>query len=146
MKNAAIGIATLAGIAVAAPALAGSGDLRSEILQAYEVVNRAVETADSATLKAKTTADHVSVTSRGQEDTALFERVGDAGLTNFKRDIVSDVVIEELAPGLVLQRFDAEMQGSFAGKPVPERAVVTIIWQQHDGQWLERYYQHTPLG
>ncbi len=112
---------------------------------AYSEINQAFETADSETLKSLTTDNHVSVTPSGQKDTPVWKRFGDPGLTDFKRKVVSDVVVEELAPGVVMQRFDAAMQGSFNDVTIPDRAAITIIWQQHEGAWRERFYQHTPL-
>ncbi len=145
MKHAAIGIATLAGVALATPAVAGQSDLRDQIMQAYHEINRAFSDNDAQTLKRMTSDDHVAVTRGGVSNTPIWQRASKENLVGFNREIVSDVVVEEIAPGVVIQRFDAEMQGSYNGVPVPERAAVTIIWHQQDGAWVERLYQHTPL-
>lgn len=147
MKHAAVGIATLAGVALATPAVAGQSDLQDQIMQAYQEINQAFTDHDSQTLKRMTSDEHVAVTRSGSHDTPIWKRASEDKLVNFKREIVSDVVIEEIVPGVAIQRFDAEMQGSYNGVPVPERAAITIIWQQQpDGQWVERLYQHTPLS
>ncbi len=146
MKRAAIGIATLAGVALATPAVAGQGNLYNEIMQAYQEINQAFIDGDVEGLKRLTTDDHVAVTHAGSADKSVVDRLGDNKLVGFNREIVSDVVVEEIAPGVVIQRFDAEMRGSYNGVPVPEHVAITIIWQQQDGRWVERLYQHTPIG
>lgn len=149
MNSAAIGFTTLAGVTSIRQAGFAEAEIRQQILQAYDAINRAVERADSRALKSMTTADHICVAAadgdEAERDRPLYERAKDRDFRDFRRRILSEVTIEELAPGLVMQRFDAALEGRTGSRDLPDRVAVTILWQRQDGRWLERFYQHTPL-
>ncbi len=157
MNSSDIGFTTLASVASSGTAgtfetgtrQGSPQETRKQILQAYDALNRAVERADSRALRSMTTADHVCVAAANGEDAQrrrpLYERVKDPGFQGFRRRTLSEVAIDELAPGLAMQRFEAALEGKAGGKALPERVAVTILWQRRDGRWLERFYQHTPL-
>ncbi len=146
MRKTTIALATVAALGLASPAFASSSDTRAEVIQAYEAINDAFERQDLDAINALRTSDHVSVSSSRDATVDVGERLARAPLEDFKRTPTSEIIVEEIVPGVAVQRFQASMEGSRDGRPVPSDVVITIIWQQQeDGRWLERLYQHTPL-
>jgi hypothetical protein len=41
--------------------------------------------------------------------------------------------------------FEAELNGSFEGKPIASKVYVSEIWVKRDGAWAEKLYQVTAL-
>ncbi len=146
MRKTTIALATVAAMGLASPAVAASSDTRAEVIAAYEAINDAFERQDLEAIDALRTSDHVSVSSNRNAKPDVTERLARTPLENFKRTPTSEIVVEEIAPGVAVQRFHAAMEGTRNGRPVPSDVVITIIWQQQeDGRWLERLYQHSPL-
>ena len=123
----------------------GKNDLRRQILEAYEAINDAVERGDSETFRSLTTENHVSIATFGDPDMPAWQKIQKAHLQGYRRRIVSRVEVEALAPDVAAQRFDAELEGSFEGTPLPRRVATTIIYQRQRGQWHERFFQETRL-
>lgn len=145
MGQATVGTKEFEGAGYVAHTAAKRDSLGDQILRAYAALNQAFTEGNAEQVQRLTSPDHVSVTHNGSWRTPVAQRVGNGQLVGFKREIASDVSVEEIAPGVVIQRFEAKMQGTFDGVPIPERAAVTIIWQRQNGTWVERLYQHTAL-
>lgn len=119
--------------------------LRREILAAYEAINKAFEAQDRPAIEALATSDHVAITSYYDGAVTIAEQLKTADELIFSQTPVSAIEIEPLGTDGAVQRFTAEMSGSFKGRPVPAKAAVTLIWVKEDGKWKERLYQETPL-
>ncbi len=124
---------------------ANDGSVRAEILAAYERIKRAFESGDAATIKALVAHDHRTVTPVDGATREVWNIVAAGDLVDYTQTPISEIVVEELAPGVALQHFNAALTGRYQGEPVPAKVAITIIWEQRNGKWLERYFQFTPL-
>ncbi len=126
-------------------AAANDGSVRAEVLAAYERIKRAFETGDAAAVEAGASHDHRSVSPVDGAVATVWKHVARGDLKDYTQTPISEIVVEELAPDVALQHFNAAFTGSYRGRPLPAKAAVTIIWEKRHGKWLERYFQHTPL-
>lgn len=124
---------------------ANRNSVHNQVCQTYWALNRAIAAGEVERVKFFTSNDHRDVTHVGSSSIPLWQRIGKQRVVGYGREIVSDVLVEEIAPGVAMQSFEAKMHGVFEGVPIPERVAVTIIWQKQDGRWVERFYQHTAL-
>ena len=58
---------------------------------------------------------------------------------------IGDDKITLLGPGEGLRMFNADLNGTFEGKPIPQRVFVTSFMVNRDGRWLETFNQITVL-
>jgi len=120
-------------------------DLRREILAAYDAINTAFEKQDRAAIESMTTSNHVAITAYYGGAVTIAEQLETADELVFSQTPTSAIEVEPLGSDGAVQRFTAEMSGSFKGQALPSKAAVTLIWLKEDGAWKERLYQETPL-
>ncbi len=137
-------VVLLAGL-VATGASAQENDLHEEIVQAFTAINIAFEHDDTETIRAMTTADHVSIASFYGGAISLDEQLDVDEHLEIMQHPVGAITVEGLAPDIALQNHTAERTGTFRGQPVPPLVAVTILWQRVDGDWRERLYQETAI-
>ncbi len=130
---------------VAAADREGKAALRVEILAAQEALRLAFQSGDTETIRRLVSPDHFDVTEFEESRKPVWKRIAESSLENFRSDIVSYNAVEELAPGLVLQRFEARIEGQYRGQALPSRIAVTMIWRREEGEWRQLFYQHTPM-
>ena len=130
----------------AVPGAAQDAALDQQIMAAYDTLNKAFETQNTATIRAMSTADHVSITPAFRGGKSLDKTIDAVSKMNITQKPVGDMTIDSLAPDVALQTFRAEMTGTFDGQPVARMLAVTIIWLKEDGAWKERLYQETPFA
>ncbi len=119
--------------------------VRAEILSSFQQISKAFEEGDAETVKAMTSADHLSLSHYRGPQPDIWRRVAAGDFAGYKQTPLSAIEIVELAPGLVLQRHTAAMRGSCLGKPMPAKVAVAIVWEKRGRRWLQRHYQVTPL-
>lgn len=125
--------------------LEGKAALRVEIQAAHEALRLAFQRNDATAIRQLVSPDHFDVTEFDEPPTPVWKRIAENAFEDFRSEVVSDVSIDELTPGLVLQRFEARLQGRYRGQAIPSRIAATMIWRREEGRWRQLFYQHTPL-
>jgi hypothetical protein len=146
MRNVAAMISLLL-LAVLWPVAAQAGDAETidEINQAAAELDAAFEKQDEATAKRLMTADHVAVTPYYEGPQSVAQQIASLPGLKYEQTNLSEAAVTLLGPDAALRSFAAELDGTFAGKPIPRRVFISALWVKRDGGWQERFYQVTAM-
>lgn len=136
--------ALLAMSLLAFPAFAGE-DAKAEINAGINRLAEAFSTGDPSEIRALMTEDHLSVTSYYGRPFSVDEQVGTLGDFAYELVEMGPHEIEMIDAKTALVTARSTVSGSFQGRDIPEEIIVSQIWVERDGEWLEHFYQETPL-
>ena len=128
--------------------LVGAGDAgpaAKELEKSVRQLNDAFVTRDADVLKKLMTADHVAITPyAGKEE--LDKQI--KALPNYKVEKYSteDMKSQAVGKNTVLFTYIVNYKGTYKGKAMPERSIVSSLWVMRDGRWQQVLYQETPVG
>jgi uncharacterized protein (TIGR02246 family) len=118
--------------------------LVKEVEAAAEALNTAFETHDAATIRALMTPDHVAITPYGG-----LQRVKDQlrTLPELKYEVYSAGPMSATVSGddCVILNYTLKTKGTYRGKPLASKSLVSSVWAKSDGRWQELLYQETPV-
>lgn len=126
-------------------ARAGDAETIAAINAASAALDDAFERQDADDIKRMMTSDHVAVTPYYDGPQSLAAQIASLPELKFEQTIIGEAKVEVLAPGVGLRTFEAKLDGTFKGKPIPTRAFITSIMTRDGGAWRERFYQMTAM-
>ena len=135
-------------VSVVAVLLVGAGDpgpAAKEVEKSVRQLNDAFVTRDADVLKKLMTADHVSITSYAGKE-GRDKQID--SLANYEIEKYSTEGMKSQAVGknTVLFTYIVNCKGTYKGKAMPERSIVSSLWVMRDGRWQQVLYQETPVG
>lgn len=136
-------------VQVALPAYADDSDEIAAIEAAIDRVHQAFTVGDRAAIVTMLTPEHLAATpAHGMVD-------GKAVRFDERGPVMDRVQTKSWQPGpfdisllgddVALVRFEIDLDATYQGTKLPERAFVTEVWVKRDGQWLQHTYQETAL-
>lgn len=129
----------------APPATADDMTAATEIKAAKTTLDDAFARRDAATIEKMVTADHVATTTYYGRPFTTADELATLAEFDARYFDFTDLEVTMLAPDSAMITFENSYDGTFEGRPLPERVFVTEIWLKQDGQWLQRLYQETPI-
>ena len=117
----------------------------AQVQSALDTLNAAFERGDAKAVSARMTPEHLAITSYYPKPLAREEQIRSLADHQLSQYRTSELSIQPLSPDAMLVTFRVTMKGTYRGKPVPETSYASAIWVRRQGQWLEHFYQETPL-
>jgi uncharacterized protein DUF4440 len=144
MKRSHIACLILAG-SVAGGAIAGEAE--DQVLAKEKSLWTAWQKHDGDAFRKAVTADSTQIITNtaplvGRE--AIVKAMADPECT-LKSYSLSDEAAHRLAPNVIMLTYTAKQDGGCASETLTPKVHSTAIYVLEKGQWLERYYQETPM-
>lgn len=108
-------------------------------------IDEAFVVGNADSIKSLMTADHVAVTPYYGSPQTVDEQIASLADLSYKQTVVGEVSVKLLAPTVALRTLVADLEGSFKGTALPKRVFVNETFVNHNGEWLERFYQVTTM-
>ncbi len=123
----------------------GRADVRKEVEKAKQVLQAAYNSRDANVIKQRTTADHLSITTRYQffSQADQLKALPDYKFSSYK---IAGLQVIPLTKDVVQLTFRADIEGTFRGRQLPSKVRVVETWVRRDGKWLQASYQTTPVA
>jgi len=128
-----------------AVAQASDAETVTAVNTASDALDEAFTVSDADSIRSLMTTDHVTVTPYYDGPQSVDDQIASLPDLKFKQTVVGEPSVALLAPDVALRTFIANLEGSFKGTPLPSRVFVNETLVQHNGEWLERFYQVTTL-
>ena len=108
-------------------------------------LNDAFVMKDVETMRLLMSKDHVAILNRGQRLTGeeQLNALADLNLTQYTMDHVK---VAQPTKDMVIITYQANQKGTWKGKTLPSHIMVSSVWANQNGKWLEVLYQETPVG
>jgi len=89
--------------------------------------------------------DKVSILSNGQRHTGLkeLESLNDLNITECRIEHLQVVIPTK---DTAVFTYQAHQKGTWKGKTLPSHIMVSSVWANQNGKWLQVLYQETPVG
>lgn len=116
-----------------------------EITTRLNQLNLAFKNADVATMKRLMTRDHRALLpyyKKPRNNEELLKGWSDFNIT---RATTGKRNIKFISKDVALITYPVRYKGTYKGKPMLTPNYATAVWVKRNGQWLENYYQETPL-
>src|SRR5262245_21106623 len=135
-------LAVLPVVLLAVPA---RGDEAGAVRKAIEALNRAFEKRDPEAMKALMADDQIAVTPYYGGAETRDEQL--KGLPELKLEEYreTDLKVRMLGKEAALVTYEVALRGTYRGKALPARSLVSSVWVWRGGKWQETYYQETAL-
>ncbi|VTS04220.1 nuclear transport factor 2 family protein [Tuwongella immobilis] len=117
----------------------------SQVQSALDALNAAFERGDVKAVAARMTPEHLAITSYYPKPLPREEQIRSLADHQLSQYRTSELSLQPLSPDSMLVTFRVTMKGTYRGKPVPETSFASAIWVRRQGQWLEHFYQETPI-
>src|SRR5262249_59599667 len=119
-------------------------DTAEEVERSVHAIQAAFNKGDVETLKGLMTEDHVSILTYAQISSAaeLLKGLGDFKFSEYK---ISELKVKAVTKDVAIASHQATIKGTYKGKEVLSTDLVSTIWVNRDGKWLQAWYQETPL-
>lgn len=123
---------------------AQAADPVKEVESALDALNAAFTAQDAAKIRALMTPDHLAITTYGGKQTVeeQLQNLAELKYDEYSAGPMSARVISE---NCVIINYALGTKGTYQGKPLPARCLVTSVWVKNDGNWQEMNYQETAL-
>ena len=123
----------------------GRADIRKDVKSAKQVLEAAFKSGDASIIRQRTTADHLSITTRFQffSQADQLKALSEYRLSSYE---MAGLQVNVLTNDVALLTFRADIEGTFRGRKLPSHVQVVETWVRRDGKWLQASYQATPLG
>ena len=146
MRNiAAIVSLTILVTAGLSPARAGEAETIDAIVKAAAALDQAFEAQGTKAVTDLMTPDPVAVTPYYDGPQTVADQLGSLPKLKYEQTIDSKPTVAVLCSDAAARTFEAELNGSFEGKPIASKVYVSEIWVKRDGAWAEKLYQVTAL-
>lgn len=108
-------------------------------------LSNAFVTKDVETIRLLMSKDHVAILNNGHRKTGEEElnSLADLNLTEYTMDHVK---VAMPTKDMVIVTYQAHQEGTWKGMPLPLDLMVSSVWANQNGKWLEVLYQETPVG
>ncbi|WP_299461840.1 nuclear transport factor 2 family protein [uncultured Gimesia sp.] len=116
----------------------------AELLKAIQTLDTAFEKQDKDAIRKLTDPNHISIAPTyqffNQED--QLKALPELKISVFKS---GPKRIIRITPETALVAYEANLEGTYAGKKLPGRVQIVESWVRRRGKWMETSYQETPL-
>jgi ketosteroid isomerase-like protein len=129
---------------VATGVLAAEDDIAHALERSVRTIQRAFNEGDVDTLKRLMAADHMTVLSYAQFSNAA-DQLKDLSEWKFAEYKIEGLRVKAVTREVALVTYQATIQGTYKGRPVPSPVLVTQVWVQRDDRWVQASYQETPV-
>jgi hypothetical protein len=109
-------------------------------------LDEAFETQDAAAIKARMTPDHMAVTHFYPKPQTVDEQIASLPKLKYKQIERSEPNVVLLGQDVAMRTLTAKFDGTFEGRSLSGDVFITSILVEHDGKWLERFYQVTRVA
>jgi len=119
-----------------------AADPVSEVESAIERLNDAFQQRDVVKARSLMTPNHVAITpfAGKQQLEEQLRTLPDLKYDQYSAGPMSATTISDTC---VLLTYPLQVKGSYQGKALPARCLVSAVWVNNDGQWQELKYQET---
>ena len=123
----------------------GRADVQEEVEKAKQVLQAAYNSRDANVIQQRTTADHLSISTRYQffSQADQLKALSDYNFLSYE---TAGLQVIPLTKDVVLLTFRADIEGTFRGRQLPSKVQVVETWVRRDGKWLQASYQTTPVA
>jgi ketosteroid isomerase-like protein len=123
---------------------------QAEIITAIDAASGTLDEAfvagDAEGIRSMMTEDHIAVTPFYADPLSVDEQIASlTDLTGYNQTVVGNVSVSLLSPDVALRTFEAKLEGSYKGNPLPSRVFINETLVKRNELWIERFYQVTTL-
>ncbi|MEM9106507.1 MAG: nuclear transport factor 2 family protein [Pseudomonadota bacterium] len=136
----------LCAVLVVSNARSSGSDVVEQIKAARLMLDAAFQNNDVEAIKSMVTPDHVGVTTYYNGSFSAEKEIATLSLFKGRYFDFSETKVDVLGEDAAMITFESSQSGTFDGKPLPSRIFVVEIWTRSSGQWLQKYYQETPIA
>lgn len=116
-----------------------------DLAEAQAQLDDAFAQGDPAAIRAMMTPDHVAVTPFNPTEADLDTQMANLAKADYAFTSLENQQTFQLADNVVLVTQEKLYDGTYDGRPLPSKVLVSAIWVEVDGNWLQRYYQETAV-
>jgi ketosteroid isomerase-like protein len=145
MRVIAILFCIVVAFAESSPAPASEAEVVAAVNNAADALDEAFEKQDAAKIKELMAQDHLAVTPYYDGPQSVAEQIASLRDLKYTQTNLGKVRVELLGADAALRTFNAQLKGTFKGKPIPRRVYVTEVFVKDKGSWVEKFYQVTAL-
>jgi len=116
----------------------------AELLKAVKKLDMAFSKRDKETIREMTDPNHLSIAPAFQffNRADQLKALPELKLTKFEAEPKK---IIHTTPRTALITYEANIEGTFAGKELTKHVQILESWVKRNGKWIETSYQETPL-
>ena len=126
-------------------ARAASAAIESEIAAAQTRLDDAFAKGDPTEIRSLVTPDHVAVTAFNPVEAPISDQIANLPKSDLSFQGDENRKVFQISENVVLVTQEKLYTGTFDGRPLPPRVLVSAIWVNEGGTWLQRYYQETAV-
>jgi|GEM_PF-5544224 len=144
MSRPAIAVFTFLCLSAAA-VTARAGDT-AEIEASMEALAKAFETHDVDRIRSLMTPDHIAINSGDDHPVPIDEQMAELSKLRYSVIEFGEPTVSMIDTATALVIVEMIIEASLDGVPQPGKLIVSQIWVNRDGEWLQRLYQETAVG
>ena len=124
---------------------ARAGDA-TEIEASMKALAKAFETHDVDRIRSLMTSDHIAINSGDDHPVSIDEQMKELSKLRYSVVEIGEPTVSMIDTATALVIVEMIIEASLDGVPQPGKLIVSQIWVNRDGKWLQRLYQETAVG
>jgi len=111
-----------------------------------EALAKAFETHDVDRIRSLMTPDHIAINSGDDHPVPIDEQMAELSKLRYSVIEFGEPTVSMIDTATALVIVEMIIEASLDGVQQPGKLIVSQIWVNRDGEWLQRLYQETAVG